>query len=189
MIRFRCDGGIVSIGDIVVDLLGKCGQPAMLDAWQVERGVLIVVQDAPALETASAVQVVEQWTYNLGPQRFIQIVSVERGRVTAVQREGYGYVSGRLAGGMRRHECAPPTHLGDTKLDVLAHCGEPVSREVRVEKRAGTAMNGQVLPVGFATVMVEVWTFDFGPQRFIQILTLEDGRVVSVESGGYGYAR
>jgi hypothetical protein len=29
----------------------------------------------------------------------------------------------------------------------------------------------------------------FGPQRFVQHVTLEDGRVVLVESGSYGYAR
>jgi hypothetical protein len=36
-------------------------------------------------------------------------------------------------------------------------------------------------------VPVEEWTYDFGPQRFIQFLTFEDGRLVRVQSGDYGH--
>ena len=39
------------------------------------------------------------------------------------------------------------------------------------------------------SVRSETWTYDLGPDRFVVIATLEDGKVVSLERGGYGYAR
>jgi hypothetical protein len=33
----RCDGGIVSVGDTKLDLLGKCGRPALEDVRAEER--------------------------------------------------------------------------------------------------------------------------------------------------------
>lgn len=71
--------------------------------------------------------------------------------------------------------------MGDGKLDLLEKCGEPVFRDPTLEKRA----YGE----GWATVQVEVWTCDFGPQSFVHFATLENGKVVRVERGGYGYAR
>jgi hypothetical protein len=35
---------------------------------------------------------------------------------------------------------------------------------------------------------VEVWYFDFGPQVLVRRVTVEDGRVLRVETGGYGYS-
>jgi hypothetical protein len=36
------------------------------------------------------------------------------------------------------------------------------------------------------TVNVEEWIYDFGPQRFIQYLTFESGKLINVRSGNYG---
>ena len=81
-------------------------------------------------------------------------------------------------------------HVGDTTVDVLAKCGEPALRDRREEQRAvivAAMGDGQV--ERRVTVGVETWTYDLGPDRFLVIATLEDGKVVSVERGGYGYAR
>jgi hypothetical protein len=40
---------------------------------------------------------------------------------------------------------------------------------------------------GWFTVVHEVWTYNFGPNRFQQLVVLENGRVTRVDSGGYGY--
>jgi hypothetical protein len=37
-------------------------------------------------------------------------------------------------------------------------------------------------------VLIDEWTYDFGPHRFIQYLTFEDGTLLSIEAGGRGSA-
>ncbi len=183
---FRCDGGIVSVGDSKLDLLGKCGEPALRDGWQEERSSL-----GPWGAGASVAQAVEQWTYNFGPQRFLRVVTLRAGKVVRIHQGGYGYT---LPDSPRprsaRATCdASALHLGDTKLDLLARCGEPASRDVRQELRWETVPGPQGTMTVSVTVDVEVWTFDLGPQQFVRVVTIEDGRVVAIESGSYGYAR
>ena len=38
------------------------------------------------------------------------------------------------------------------------------------------------------TVSQELWTYDFGPLALVRRALLEEGRVVRVETGGYGYS-
>jgi hypothetical protein len=183
----RCDGGLVAAGDTALDLLAKCGQPALREDRVVERAVVV-----GAYERRDA-SVVERWTYNFGPERFLQVVTLEGGKVRHVQRGGYGYPPERLrprpAAGPAR--CEPDLHVGDTTVDVLAKCGEPTLRDRREEQRAVivAVSTGEGQVERRVTVGVETWTYDLGPDRFLVIATLEDGKVVSVERGGYGYAR
>jgi hypothetical protein len=170
----RCDGGIVSVGDSKLDLLGKCGPPALVD----ER------PDKRWTASGRAVVAVEQWTYNFGPNQFLQFVTVVDGKVVGVERGGYGYPPEKLAGppssGRARCDSAG-VRVGDSKLDLLAKCGEPALKESRLEKRVRGA--------GLVDVQIDVWTFDFGPMSFVLFATIEEGKVVQVERGGYGYAR
>jgi len=34
--------------------------------------------------------------------------------------------------------------------------------------------------------VVDEWTYDFGPQRFVHYLTFLDGKLARVETGSYG---
>jgi hypothetical protein len=36
-------------------------------------------------------------------------------------------------------------------------------------------------------VVIDDFTYDFGKNRFIEFLHFEDGRLLSVSEGGYGY--
>jgi len=76
--------------------------------------------------------------------------------------------------------------IGDHKLEVLRKCGEPVFADSRIELRyvklQGTGMEiGQYVPV-----MIDEWTYDFGSNRFVQLLRFENSRLVGIESLGYG---
>jgi hypothetical protein len=39
----------------------------------------------------------------------------------------------------------------------------------------------------YVPVVIEVWLYDFGPQRFVQEVSFEHGRVVALQPVGYGY--
>jgi hypothetical protein len=189
----RCPGGLVSAGDSKIDLVGKCGWPALRE--DADGQVAVLREPGGALWDRRVAAGRERWTYDFGPSRFIQVVVLELGKVVAIERGGYGYERERepRAAPIPRARCTDPAFReGDTAYEVLARCGEPAFREARVELRTlavTTDGGGAVVAAQSVTVTVEVWTYDFGPSAFVRRLTLEDGKVVRVETGSYGYAR
>jgi hypothetical protein len=215
----RCDGGLVGVGDTKLDLLGKCGRPALVEQRSVERGGAILAGGGQQVSQVAAVTV-ETWTYNFGPRRFVQYATLEAGRVVAVERGGYGY---DLAGGdmgpafIPRARCDHLSiHQGDRAFDLLAKCGEPASRDVTVvrqqvlqevaparprdepgrrepgrrERKQDRAREAPRLVQGVAgSVNLEVWAYDFGPQILVRLVELEDGVVRKVDTGSHGYSR
>jgi hypothetical protein len=84
---------------------------------------------------------------------------------------------------------------GDTKFEVLSKCGEPAWIEKRTVKKIeshdddGSSAQRHHRDHRTLVVPVEVeeWTYNLGPGRLIQILTFENGKLMKVENGGYGY--
>ncbi len=85
---------------------------------------------------------------------------------------------------------------GDSQYEVRSLCGAPDDVQQRTERRRVTRAVQRPCPNGngYCTIMVEdevavvvdEWTYDFGPQRFLQFLTFEGGKLVHVRSGPYG---
>lgn len=83
---------------------------------------------------------------------------------------------------------------GAAAYEVRSVCGNPDDTQSRTESR--TVRRAVMVPcaTGYCssmveetiTVNVEEWTYDFGPQRFIQYLTFESGKLVHIRSGNYG---
>lgn len=185
----RCAGGLVSLGDATIDLLGKCGQPALREG-RTDLTSVAYQADGAKVKRASAVTV-ERWSYDFGPRRFLMFVTVEGGKVTFIERGGYGYAAAEpVAVSIRRARCAPAAiHVGDSRLDLLARCGEPALSERRDDLLRLTAdVTSGVAVSRTVPVTVEVWTYDFGPQTFIRFVRLEDGVVAAVDTGSHGYA-
>jgi hypothetical protein len=78
---------------------------------------------------------------------------------------------------------------GDSTFELLHVCGEPTLRE-QTERRIAydlyDHLQGRYV-TAYDTVPVEIWTYNFGPQRFVQRITIEDGRIQRIESLGYGH--
>jgi hypothetical protein len=101
---FRCNSKIVSEGDHYTKVLKYCGEPIGVqerviyregrtrprfrsdgpDGLRVEREVLNY--DRSYVEVR-----VEEWTYNFGPRRLMQLVRFENGFVADIQQLGYGF--------------------------------------------------------------------------------------------------
>jgi hypothetical protein len=77
---------------------------------------------------------------------------------------------------------------------VRSLCGTPDDMQSRTETRTVRRQVAVPCAQGYCstfvedtiTVNVEEWTYDFGPQRFIQFLTFEQGKLVFIRSGPYG---
>lgn len=89
------------------------------------------------------------------------------------------------------------THIiepGAEAYRVQAWCGPPVSMQPRLESRRQLQTVSVPCPRGYCnsvverevSVQVEEWIYDFGPQRFVQYLTFEQGILVRVRTGTYG---
>jgi len=76
---------------------------------------------------------------------------------------------------------------GDRSIQVVASCGEPASREHWEEIRAGREWRYGRYWGERVKVQVEEWTYNFGPSRFLGIVRFENGVVVRVENGDYGF--
>ena len=46
---------------------------------------------------------------------------------------------------------------------------------------------GGAAPHGYVPVVIEVWVYNFGPRRFLQELSFENGELIEIEPLGYGY--
>jgi Protein of unknown function (DUF2845) len=188
----RCDGGIVSVGDSKLDLVGKCGWPALQEDLVADRTTAVLERRGATSFTRSVTVKTERWTYDFGTNRFIQSVLLQSGKIVRIERGGYGYGNAAAAPqpAIPRARCAEALfHEGEGPYEVLSRCGEPVFREIRVDARTRTLGDESSFVADSESVIVEIWTYDFGPRSFVRHLTFEDGRLVKIETGSYGYAR
>ena len=95
---------------------------------------------------------------------------------------------------------------GVPQSKVLRFCGEPEAIQVRTVVRAGfpryrsfdrsssrygtaTARDRELLIAdrAFEEILVEEWTYNFGPRRLMRMVRFENGIVTSIRQLGYGY--
>lgn len=185
-----CAGGVVSVGDSRLDLLGKCGAPTFTEARQAQRQEWVGDRVQGASRTVTIT--LETWTYDLGPGRLVQYARIEAGRVVDVRSGGYGRAGDvpRREGAVPRAPCEPTSiRTGDTTYDLLSQCGEPVFRDVREEQLSVAESDGLVATGSTVWVVKETWTYDFGPRAFVRYVLVRDGRVTGVRTGSYGYSK
>ncbi|HEX6241437.1 MAG TPA: DUF2845 domain-containing protein [Polyangiales bacterium] len=86
---------------------------------------------------------------------------------------------------------------GDTLYDVRSRCGEPDGQTHRVELRTerawvqGSCDGKEQTQCGRMVertieVVIDEWTYDFGPTQFVQHLYFEQGRLLRVVPGQRG---
>src|SRR5262249_24846540 len=77
---------------------------------------------------------------------------------------------------------------GDSESAVLYKCGHPDTTERRVTYRPVADYDdfGILRSAVYVPVVLDVWVYNFGPQRFMQEFSFEDGRLTYIQSLGYG---
>lgn len=84
-------------------------------------------------------------------------------------------------------------HEGDSRYDVRSRCGEPADIEV------GTILRQPIIwyygrpvlaaPGSLVEVPVEIWTYNFGPNKLMRRLRFVDGVLENIDTLGYGYIK
>lgn len=166
----RCPDGLVENGDLAIEVVDACGEPDFIDRRQ-----------AHGIEPYSTVPGEEQWTYNFGPHQLLFTLLLRAGRVQAITSHGYGF-NPPLA-----LECQPQAiEAGMSKYALLARCGQPAQRSAAFVLRP-LQLGGYYAQDTLVRVYREVWIYNFGGSRLLRQVTLEDGQVVDVDTGGYGF--
>ena len=79
--------------------------------------------------------------------------------------------------------------VGDTKIELLQKCGEPIQVTHRKERYPIRIYDYHLddYRLSYEIVYVEEWIYNFGPNRFMQSIIFRDGRISKIESLSYGY--
>jgi Protein of unknown function (DUF2845) len=79
---------------------------------------------------------------------------------------------------------------GSTSADLLEYCGKPtqVTKNGTVTGLTGnTHTAGGLTSQATGEFEVETWTYDFGPNKLMDRIRIENGIVVQIDSLGYGH--
>ena len=166
--KFYCDGFLVSPGETREEVVEKCGEPAWLD-----------VRGDEGAEEGSLPRETEEWIYDFGHSQLLEFLRFRNGRLVTIRSGVHGF------GGSRGADCGYGTNLalGDSKLEVVAKCGEPTG--------GGTVGEEPMPPEGSDERRQELlakdqWMYDFGPEKFVHYLIFRHGRLMEIRSGGFG---
>jgi len=172
----RCGNRLAAVGDTKAEVTIKCGSPAWMDDWTDE--IINNVNTAAELRVSVAR---ERWVYNFGPNSFLRFLLFENGKLVDIATGGYGYD--------QAHPSIKPCdgdeiRTGLTQYEILQRCGDPAFKDSREEERlANTGKRSKRLTV----TRIDEWTYNFGPNKFLRILTFENGKLVDIETGDRGY--
>jgi uncharacterized protein DUF2845 len=82
-------------------------------------------------------------------------------------------------------------HEGDSRYDVRNKCGEPADIETHsIYRQPVVWYYGRPVlaaPGSSVEVPVEIWTYNFGPNKLMRRLRFVDGYLEDIETLGYGY--
>jgi hypothetical protein len=86
---FRCGTRIITRGDHADKILRFCGEPVSVQTRLQQRSY--VSKLGHVYPGVIEEIVIEEWTYNLGPNQLIRVVRLENGYVADIKHLGYGY--------------------------------------------------------------------------------------------------
>ncbi|WP_353220286.1 DUF2845 domain-containing protein [Salinisphaera sp. S4-8] len=172
--NLRCGGSLVQTGDPAAVVRANCGEPDFVDPWI--GGASIAYGAVPDME---------EWTYNRGPRRLLQILRFRDGELERIREDGYGFsVSGNGSG------CRPSDIVrGMSKYRLLVACGQPVQKSggYVYSARNDDGVYDYRRARGVVPVYRERWIFNFGSSRLLREVTLENAVVVETDTRDRGY--
>ncbi len=153
----------------------------------------------------------EEWTYNFGSTRFIQYLTFVNGKLKQIE-DGPKGTDRDMLSGYTKSRCGHPVEKGDREIEVLVKCGDPYSIEYHWEEQfsaVSSAVRTRKIPHFYKQGMkhkkdfrfikervyeqtrklihIEEWTYNFGPRRFLYFIEFNNGEVVKIEDGDYGF--
>ncbi len=87
----RCGTALISPGDRKLEILHRCGEPDAVEQWHGYRSFHFHHPHPGVGHEAVIPVTVEEWTYNLGPHRFMRLLHFENGVLRWIKSLDYGH--------------------------------------------------------------------------------------------------
>lgn len=87
----RCGSELVSHGDHKIEVLHKCGQPALVEPRGYQHYSYQPHYLHGSRQHFAVYADIEEWTYNFGPRRFMRLVRFADSKVVRIISLDYGY--------------------------------------------------------------------------------------------------
>lgn len=163
----RCGERLVNVGDLDVQVRDRCGDPY----WTEDRYELLVSGAHSVFENQREVQYTA-WYYNFGANRLLVRFVFRDGRLFSEETLGRGVDSlGDSCSSVKFSR-------GSTSGELVAYCGEPISRRDMVDENIRRYGQGYERR---REVHREEWIYDLGG-RFLYVLTLLNGRIDNIQT-------
>lgn len=88
--KTRC-GDLIAIGDKKIEVIMKCGEPALKDSHREEISDSVKDKKDGTLIRHNRHVTREEWSYNYGPGRFMYFIEFENGEVVKVDHGDHGF--------------------------------------------------------------------------------------------------
>ena len=136
---WRCDHGLVNIGDSASQVRKKCGPP---DYGYSDTGIY---------RRSKFVAIDERWYYNYGPRLLLQELRFHEGKLETVDTPGYGFRPDSKL-------CTPQDiSISMSAYELASRCGKPNSKRDRyIHINGGKGSGGKLV------MHREEWTYNFG---------------------------
>jgi hypothetical protein len=170
-----CPHGIIKRGLTTAEVQMACGDPTLWDQRLVESDL----RDSEGVWYHVSTTI-DEWTYDLGYNRLVRILTFKDGVLSRIASGGYGPLapsspSDRI--GIIR--------VGQSRSHVVLTWGQPHFSDQHQRQKTWIGRRHTVVQ---RSVTVDTWTYDFGPHRLLRVLTFEDGKLVAIRTGARGHA-
>ncbi len=167
----RCGNQIVSEGDTSAQVLSKCGEPHIRDE-----------QEQQSIEKFGSEYIhkisipVEDWVYDFGSNRLVQVLRFENNRLSKISSGGYG---GIKKDPLRCQNSLNFVSIAETKAQVLLKCGMP-SWKSSEEEILRVIKNGPYKE--YLKSNIEIWNYQPDIKNPVRVFRFRNGVVERMES-------
>ncbi len=120
--------------------------------------------------------VLDQWYFNLGPDRLMRRMSFRNGVLVHVETLNYGLSPSEIGRSCKARLLV----VGLSAGEIYLRCGEPLWMERR---QSGFRLANPSHRVGLASVDYQTWVYAFGRGKLERILSFENGVLVKIDRG------
>ncbi len=87
----KCGTNQISEGDSVLRLINVCGEPSQIEQFEDRLPLARYDEAAGEYVTEHEVRTYEVWTYNFGPLKPMQLLTIRYGKVYRIRAGGDGF--------------------------------------------------------------------------------------------------
>ena len=127
---------------------------------------------------------VEEWLFDQGGNRLMQLLRFKDQRLVSITSLGYGFDAYDRPSLRERDWSA--VQPGDTSYEVVRRMGEPTINEDQTGVDLVRTYRSYQGTIDYRSARVAWWYYNEGPKRLFRIVKFVNGRVVEVATDGFG---